>query len=82
MLTRAEFRRSSLGPPVAYPRIERVADRLFKGEEAVLTRDRMHRGAPGSPGRRNVTLGGRATSGRPRVQTNFLSNPFPPRGTG
>src|SRR5678809_581696 len=27
-------------------------------------RDRAHRGAPGSPGRRNVTLGGRATSGR------------------
>jgi pilus assembly protein CpaF len=45
-------------------RIERVADRLFEGEEAVLHPMERNRGTAGSPGRRDVTLGGRATSGR------------------
>jgi hypothetical protein len=44
--------------------IDTVADRLFEGEEAVLQRDRRNRGPGGPSGRRNVAMGGRATSAR------------------
>jgi hypothetical protein len=39
-------------------------------------RDRAHRGAPGSSGRRNVTLGERATSGRLSGADQLSQHPF------
>jgi hypothetical protein len=60
------------------PRIERVVGRLFEGEEAVLHVNRAHRGTAGFSGRRNVTLGGRATSGRLSGADPISWNPFRP----
>ena len=52
-----------------------MADRLFEGEEAVLhVIERIV--APGSSGRRNVTLGGRATSGRLSGADQISLRPF------
>jgi hypothetical protein len=59
-----------------YRRIERVSDRLFEGEEAVLHVIERIVAAPGSSGRRNVTLGGRATSGRLSCADQISWRPF------